>query len=175
MTKKEFYALASKIYYTFEDDNNEVSSKVIYNGTHAERIMSGIGAGLYKLDKATATILCLYVNYKYSPRSLTKMFDYLKTIEVKEITRFKLDLQQYLRTYKNEILKIENSVEIIDIRNLIQMYLSKEINFITFYYSIKKFNLEQEVLKSRIYSMLYSKIRPLMLLLSKASKVSLEV
>lgn len=174
MTKYEFYSMASRIFYTFDNNDGKISNFVPKRGKHIDYIIESIPSRLYSLDKTTASIACFYVNFRYSPSSHSRMFEKLKEIENKEIAKFKEYLQHSLRTYKSEFKEINSKLFKMDASEAINAYKRKEINFITLYYFIKKNKLEKEIRSSSIYSIIFSKIEPLILFLKTSKTINLE-
>ena len=55
---------------------------------------------------------------------------------------------------------VENRIE--EVQDLFNLFVQRKIKFFSLYYFIKKYDLEEEVLKSRIFSTVYMDIKTLM-------------
>ena len=89
------------------------------------------------------------------------MFKFLVELEPSEIADFKEEIKNYKRYFiedKNYI--IENRIE--EVQDLFNLFVQRKIKFFSLYYFIRKYNLEEEVLKSRIFSTVYMDIKTLM-------------
>ena len=89
------------------------------------------------------------------------MFKFLVELEPSEIADFKEEIKNYKRYFiedKNYI--IENRIE--EVQDLFNLFVQRKIKFFSLYYFIRKYNLEKEVLKSRIFSTVYMDIKTLM-------------
>ena len=89
------------------------------------------------------------------------MFKFLVELEPSEIADFKEEIKNYKRYFiedKNYI--IENRIE--EVQDLFNLFVQRKIKFFSLYYFIRKYNLEEEVLKSRIFSTVYTDIKTLM-------------
>ena len=89
------------------------------------------------------------------------MFKFLVELEPSEIADFKEEIKNYKRYFiedKNYI--VENRIE--EVQDLFNLFVQRKIKFFSLYYFIRKYNLEEEVLKSRIFSTVYMDIKTLM-------------
>ena len=89
------------------------------------------------------------------------MFKFLVELDSSEIADFKEEIKNYKRYFiedKNYI--IENRIE--EVQDLFNLFVQRKIKFFSLYYFIRKYSLEEEVLKSRIFSTVYMDIKTLM-------------
>lgn len=174
MTKFNFYSLASKVFFTFEKAEGKIQNIVPTKGNKIKFVIESIPSRLYTLDKTTATLACLYVNFRYNPSSIFRMIEKLKEIDLKEISDFKEYIIISLRTYKSEFREINKGIFKMSASEAINAYNQKKINFISLYYFIIKNNLKKEVEQSIIYKIIFSNIETLILLLKTSKAIEIE-
>ena len=160
MDALEFYNTALSVYFSFKDHNRRKDDYYRHSELLRKKNMQGC-SHLYSWSKSTLIVSCLIVNLRRKPKSIPTMFKFLVELDPSEIADFKEEIKNYKRYFiedKNYI--VENRIE--EVQDLFNLFVQRKIKFFSLYYFIRKYNLEEEVLKSRIFSTIYTDIKTLM-------------
>lgn len=161
MTKFETYQIVVGTYLTFRNKEDKIIKCVNHKPEKIEKYIYRIKDRIFSLDRSTLMLCCLYVNFKYSPRSIDKMISVLNEIFFEDISDFKVQLKTFKSVYK---IQIENN-KFKNLEEVFNLYIKKEINFMSFYHLIK-----DKELNSRNFTLIFSKVKKLMLYLERHLK-----
>jgi len=115
--------------------------------------------------KETFIVCCLYVLFVKSPSSFHKMIEELKNLDFSEVSDFKQKILNYEKYIKIDIKKIKEK-GFITKEEIINLYLKNEIKFYTLYFYLVFTNQFEDLKKSRVYKLIYKKLKFIMLFLT---------
>ena len=169
------YNLAHSVFLTFQSPEKRVHSN------HSAKIMDRYKNQFpyHKYETSSEKLFlftCLYVVYTYTPQSFSQMINHLRNVEKKDVANFVQDIKMYQANLKKDIKFLkENYSDILSKDIILKLYLDDKIKFYTFYFLMLFLGYLDFLKESRIYNVLYRKIKTIFIFLRLKKENILEI
>jgi len=168
----EMYDIVGGIWITF---SNKRAKKRSLSVNHSEKtrddVQSYFPERKYKdWTKENFIIANLYVNFNFSPSSMSKAIEHLTNADEKDIFKFKNELMNYNKFLTEDLdrLKVEDIT--INSENIMEEYRNNKIKWFTFYFFMMYFGDLEKYEKSRVNGYLIKKIRKMLMFITFSQK-----
>lgn len=169
------YHLAHSVFLTFQKPERK------WYSNHKQSIMNKYKNifPYYKYEtynEKTFLFTCLYIIYTYTPQSFHSMINFLRQVDKKDVANFIYDIKMYKVNIKQNIRFLkENYSDILSYELLVKLYLDKKIKFYTFYFLLLFMHQLDRLKNSRVYGIIYKKIRTIFLFMRLNKESVLEI